>query len=265
MSSLVSTLRVLRVAGHVGYVDNTSIYTLRTWLAGWMTRVIAQVVFFALLGELVGDPAVTRFLVVGNLVLLAMMPTILGAVVIVWDRMKGVLPHIVATPSSATAALVGRLAFPVAEGVATTLLAAPVVLLVFDVPLAWADVPVLVGLLVVSVASAAGLASLLGAVLLHRTRWRNLGSNIVIFTMMVCCGVNVPLEATPDALAAVGRILPMTHGLLAIRAVVTDSATAVGPLVARELLIGAAWFAASLPMFGYLIRHGRRTGTLDHA
>lgn len=264
MNGVASTLRVLRVAGHVGYVDNTSIYTLRTWLAGWMTRVIAQVVFFALLGELVGDPDVTRFVVVGNLVMLAMMPTIMGAVVITWDRMKGVLPHIVATPSSATAALVGRLAFPAAEGVATTVLATPVVLLIFDVPLAWRDVPAVFGLLVLIVASAAGLASLLGAVLLHRTRWRNLGSNVTVFTMMVCCGVNVPLEATPDALAAVGRVLPMTHGLLAIRAVVTDTATAVGPLVARELITGAVWFAASLPLFDYLIRHGRRTGTLDH-
>jgi ABC-2 type transport system permease protein len=265
VSALASTMRVLRVAGHVGYVDNTSIYTLRTWLIGWMTRVVAQVVFFALIGRLVDDPDVTRFLVVGNLVMLAMMSTIMGAVVITWDRMKGVLPHMVAAPSSATAALIGRLAFPAAQGVATTLLATPIVLLLFDVPLEWREVPILTGLLLVTVASAAGLSSSLGALLLHRTRWRNLGSNITIFTMMVCCGVNVPLEATPDALAAVGRMLPMTHGLLAIRAVLSDTGAAIAPLVARELLTGAAWLAASLPLFAYLIRHGRKTGTLDHA
>lgn len=265
MSQLSATLRVLGSAAHVGYADMTSIYTLRTWLVGWMTRVIAQVVFFTLLGELVEDPAVTRFLLIGNLVLLAMLPTIMGAVVIVWDRMKGVLPFIVGSPAAATAALVGRVAWPAAEGVATVVLAAPIVLLLCDVPVALADVPTLVGLLCLTVASAAGLASLLGALLLHGTRWRNLGSNTVVFGMMVCCGVNVPLEATPDALAAVGRILPMTHGLLAIRAVVTDAPVAVAPLIAREAITGLAWFAASLPAFALLIRSGRRTGTLDHS
>lgn len=259
----MNTLRVLRVAAHVGYVDKTSIYTPWTWIAGWMTRVIAQVVFFSLLGALIEDPAVTRFLVIGNLVMLAMMPTVMGAVVITWDRMKGVLPHIVAAPASSTAALAGRLTSSVVEGVVTALLAAPVILLLFDVPVRFVDVPALVGLLVLSAVSAAGLASLLGAVLLLRTRWRNLGSNLAVFAMMVCCGVNVPPEATPDALATVGQILPMTHGLIAIRSIMDSTATALGPLIVRELLTGGAWFVASLPMFAYLIHHGRATGTLD--
>lgn len=262
MSGLPATVRVVREAAIVGYADMTSIYTLRTWFGGWMIRVVAQVVFFALFGELVEDPDATRFIVVGNLLVLAMMPTVMGAVVITWDRMKGVLPAIVATPTSSTAALAGRVLWPATEGAATALLAAPLALWLFDVPVALTDVPVLVVLLVVTVLSAAGLASFVGAVLLHRTRWRNLGSNTAIFTMMAACGVNVPLEQTPTVLAAVGGVLPLTHGLLAVRAVL-DGTWGIGPLMARELATGAIWFALSLPMFAYLVRVGRQRGTLD--
>lgn len=256
-------LAVARGAALVGFRDNQAIFTVGTWLSGWLLRVVAQVIFFALIGRLVDDPDVTTFLVVGNVAMLAAMTAMRGARLLPGERMRGTLPGYIAAPVTHIAALIPRLAYNIADAALTVVLAAPIVFALFEVSLpAAAILPALAIVALVSATSGA-LAAFAGALLLWRTRLRHVGTNVVTFSMMVCCGVNVPIGATPEGLAAVGWALPLTRGLQALRHVLAggDLDATVG-LLAGEALTGLAWLAGSIPIYLATANRGRRTGNL---
>jgi ABC-2 type transport system permease protein len=69
--SLRANLTTLRYAIAAGWADFAVVYTWRTWTAGWLTRVLCQVAFFALIGRLLGSAERTQFLLVGNAALIA--------------------------------------------------------------------------------------------------------------------------------------------------------------------------------------------------
>jgi ABC-2 type transport system permease protein len=84
------------------------------------------------------------------------------------------------------------------------------------------------------------------------------------FLMLLLCGVNVPLDALPGALAAVGRALPLTHGIEAARAVAAGAPLhAVDHLIAQEALVGAAYGVAAYALLRLFEAEGRRRGTLE--
>jgi ABC-2 type transport system permease protein len=101
VSRVSGVLRVARHAVRSGFQDYQIIYTWKTWLAGWYVRVLAQVIFFALIGRLLGSDAQTHFLLVGNAAMLAAMAGIWGGINMTgWERGTGTLPLLVASPSS---------------------------------------------------------------------------------------------------------------------------------------------------------------------
>lgn len=84
------------------------------------------------------------------------------------------------------------------------------------------------------------------------------------YAMMVVCGVNFPLTALPPTLQAIGRLLPMTHGLLAMRLVVEGAPYAeILPLMGGEALIGIAYALAAWLLFVHRLRVARQTGAIE--
>jgi ABC-2 type transport system permease protein len=82
--------------------------------------------------------------------------------------------------------------------------------------------------------------------------------------MLLFCGVNIPLDVLPAWMAAIGRCLPLTHGIMAAREVAAGAPLAdVGGLVWTELGIGAAYAAAAYGLFRLLERESRRRAVLD--
>jgi ABC-2 type transport system permease protein len=53
---------LVKAAFIVGINDFRALYTWRTWLFGWLLRVIFQVLFFALIGRYLGKPATCTYL-----------------------------------------------------------------------------------------------------------------------------------------------------------------------------------------------------------
>jgi ABC-2 type transport system permease protein len=85
----VNVLRVLRYAALSGYHDYATIYTWKTWVAGWYVRVLAQVAFFALVGRLLGSDARVHYLLVGNAVMLAAIGGLFAVAGTTWERRQG--------------------------------------------------------------------------------------------------------------------------------------------------------------------------------
>jgi hypothetical protein len=65
---------------------------------------------------------------------------------------------------------------------------------------------------VVTTCSCVALGLLIGSIGL-RARDVFFGANLVYFTMLLVCGVNVANDALPGWLGAIGRCLPLTHGI----------------------------------------------------
>ena len=64
--------RIAHIVGYSAanaYADFRASYTWTSWTFGWLTRMLSQVCFFGLMGHLLGSPARTRYLVIGNAVL----------------------------------------------------------------------------------------------------------------------------------------------------------------------------------------------------
>lgn len=257
-------LRVARYASLTGAYDYRAIYSWKTWLTGWYLRVFSQVVFFALIGKLLHSQTQTRFLLVGNVVMLAAMQGVWSMNLLMWDRSNGVLPLLVASPSSAVIALAARGSYLIVDGVVSALGALAVAGPIFGLPLPWPRVLLVVPLVVLVGASAYAFGTFLGGVIL-RARWlSNLVSNVSVVALMALCGVNVPLDAYPAAARAVAEALPLTHGLLAIRAVFAGDLSTTAREAGLEAGVGAAWLLACLWTFDWLLGAGRRDGSIEY-
>jgi ABC-2 type transport system permease protein len=265
MSALATTANVMHHAFRAGLADYRAIFTWKSWLAGWMVRVIAQVSFFALLGERIGDDQKTFYLLVGNSILIAALTGVFSLNMTSSERWAGTLPLLVASPSSPVIVFSARGSYLAVDGALSALAALFIAGPIFGMDLPWPQV-----LAVVPITAVVGLASFCFGTFLAGIvfRFRNINSLVVLSThvsLMAACGVNVPLSYYPEALEWFSRVLPVTNGLLAIRGVLdgTDAATILG-YTALEAAVAAGWMTLALASFNQLAARGRRDGSLDY-
>jgi ABC-2 type transport system permease protein len=110
------------------------------------------------------------------------------------------------------------------------------------------------------------LGTFLGGLVLRAMSTRNLVANITTGTMLAVCGVNVPVEYFPDPVSWFAHLLPVTHGLEAIRDLLAGAGPSeILPNVGLELLVGAGWFGLALLTFNRLAENGRRDGSIEFA
>jgi len=224
---------------------------------------VTQLLFFAYLGRFTGlrDDA---FFVVGNAIQATAMGGVFAMTMTIGnERHFGTLGPLLASPANRAALFLGR-SVPVVLNaliVSAVVFAAGLVLLDFSLPAS--RIPALGVVVLVTASATTGLGLLLGAIGL-RAREVIFAGNLVYFLMLLLCGVNVPLDVLPGWLEAVGRSLPLTHGLEAARRVAGGAALGdVGGLVATEASVGAAYAVAGLVLFRLLEVESRRRASLD--
>jgi ABC-2 type transport system permease protein len=265
MTAAATTLNVMRHAFRAGLADYRAIFTWRSWVLGWMVRVIAQVSFFALIGERVANDRSAFYLLVGNALAVAAQTGVFSLNMTSSERWAGTLPLLVASPSSPVVVFSARGAYLAVDGALSALGALFIAGPLFGMPLPWPRVLLVVPLTgIVSIAAFCFGTFLAGIVF----RYREINSLVVNATyvgLMTACGVNVPLSYYPAALEWVSHFLPLTNGLLAIREVLAGAAagTIVGH-AALELAVGVGWMTAALASFNQLASRGRLDGTLDY-
>jgi ABC-2 type transport system permease protein len=263
---LVERCRVLGYAALSGLHDYAATFTLRTWLLGWFLRVLAQVVFFALIGRLVGSTETTRFLLVGNAIALATSCAMIAVPATTWERSAGTLPLVIACPTSPALVFLGRSVHTILDGLASSLGSFVLVGLLFGLPLPWPRVFWVAPLTLLVTVSAYLLATFLGALVLRAVHIRNLVANIAIYTLLTLGGANLPPDSYPPVLNAVSVALPLRHGLEAIRGLLTG--TSVGPIIRNamlEAMVGLAWLGLSVLLFHHFAESGRRDGSIEYA
>jgi len=179
------------------------------------------------------------------------------------ERNYGTLSPVLATPASRPALFLGRALPVIANGLVVSAFGFGVGLVLLEFELGLNQVPALATVLVVTVTSCTGLGMLLGSIGL-RARDVFFASNLVYFLMLLVCGVNIPVEELPGWMEAVGRAIPLTHGIEAAREIAAGAALGeVSGLVWTELAIGLAYVAAAFALFRVFEVQGRRNAALE--
>jgi ABC-2 type transport system permease protein len=263
MSRVRTAPTVLRYAVASGFADFAVVYTWRGWLFGWLSRVLCQVAFFALIGRLLGSATATRYLLIGNAVLIAVIESTLVIASSQAERRAGTLPLLLAAPTSLALVFTGRGVQWLASGTASASIALFALAPAFGVRLPLPGALLAVPLIAAVSASAYALGLCLAALVLRAGQLRNLVGNLTWWLIGLGAGVQVPATFWPRWLRVVAAGLPATHGLHAIRAVTGGDWAAALRGAALELAVGSGWLALAVLAFHRFARRARRHGNVD--
>jgi len=248
----------------VGWSDFRDFWSLRSWLFGWMLRILTNAFAWVLVGRMLGSAERQDYLLVGNAVAVGATSALWASNASGWSRFDGTHPLMVVAPSSLFPATVGRTSVWLFNGIATSLATFLVLALAFGYrpPLAGALlVPPLVALVCMSTF---GFALFLGSVIGRHIRLRNLVLDITGTLFVALCGVSVPVTFWPKPIQALVQVLPLTHGLAAIRGVLN---LAPARYIVREslfeALVAAVWLVVSLRMLDRIAESGRSDGSIE--
>ncbi|MFN0154104.1 MAG: ABC transporter permease [Gaiella sp.] len=179
------------------------------------------------------------------------------------ERFFGTLPALLGSPASRAAVFAGRTVPYILNGLVVSVFGFGVAWLLLDVTPARGGLPGVGLAVLVTTVSGVALGALIGSIGLW-ARDVFFGANLVYLLMLLVCGVNVANEELPGWLGAIGRALPLTHGIEAARVLARGGTLgeAAGD-IGWELLIGVAYGIAVFVVFRLLERESRRRAALD--
>jgi ABC-2 type transport system permease protein len=259
---MIGTVRVLRWSIASAFADFRAIYTWKTWIFAWLLRVLCQVAFYALIGRLLGSHAAVEYLLIGNAVFVGIASVLFIVPSTAWERATGTFPLLVASPTMPFVVFAGRSVQWLFDALSVSIVSLVGISALFGVRVPLAVIPVAVPILLVSFLSVYWFGLTIGGFILGRPTLRNVVGNVAGLTIMILGGVQVPTTFWPEWLQWVAHGLPASHGLLALRQLISGNGDVAG-LVALELVVGLAWFIVAAATFRVLSERGRRTGAIE--
>lgn len=258
--------RVLASAAHLSLGEFFSLYPPKLYFVAWVPRVLFQLAFFSLLAGFLGGPDYLAFVVIGTVA----HATYIGALgftvaSITWEQGAGTIPLLVAAPTTPLLVLVGRNLAMLGNGIVSGLIILPLAVAVLGLELSFGQLLAAALILVVITGSVYTFGLLLGGFVLRFAEYRNVASSLATIALTFLSGVYVPVTALPTWIQPLSEILPVTHGLRALRQVTlgTSDANLVALQLSAEILVGVAYFVVSQVSFAYFLRRARTAGTLD--
>lgn len=262
----VKYLRVIAAAARGALADMRTIYTPFTWTVGWLGRIIMQVIFFALIGTLLGSEQAVVYLFIGQAVMATVIECFLAIPSTTWERRAGTLALLIASPGPLWPVFVGRSLQWIPSGVATSTIVLLAVGPFFGLTWSLGAALLLVPTLAVVAITSYAVALTLAAVVLRGPRWRNVISNVAVLITMLLCGATVPNSIWPAWLQVAGQALPVTHALAGVRMLEDVGPTpAFWPVLGLALVLGLVWYALAAFTFKHFGETARRNGTIDFA
>lgn len=266
MSALRAWLRVVGPAARIGFAEYRAHHTVRSWLSGWAVRVVFQVVYFTTAGVVIGDEDTVQYLAVGNIVAVLTLESAGAMMFIAGERRSGALPLMVASPGSHLVALLSRSLNAPLSGLLSSAVVFVLVVPLFDIPLPGAGTLLLLPVLLVCALSTYCYAACASALIVRFPNLNWFMLNMSYLILMAFAGINVPVSFWPAPIGAVANVLPVTHGLDAVRRLLDPSGTfdvaAVLADVALEVAVGFGWITCAAVAMHLLVENGRRSGAL---
>ncbi|MEV6581973.1 hypothetical protein AB0M92_27840 [Streptomyces sp. NPDC051582] len=255
---------VLQLVGYgalAAYQDYRAMFTWRSWLGGWVVRLLCQVLFFANLGQLLGSPGQQGYLALGNAVVLGPLGALGVVTSTVGELRSGTLQFLLISRTPPFLALASRGLHWVTDGLLTSTVALLTVHLLLPVPLHWAALPAILGVNLLMTLGVYCLALCLSGAALRKPESRMYLTVATTITLLLVAGVNTPVPRS-GVLAGIAAVLPVSHGLAAVRQLALDG-TLPATLVLQEALVLAGWAAAGFLLLTHGLRHTVRSGALS--
>ena len=264
MTATRAFLRVFFVGGLISYRALFNWIRPAIYIPSMLGAPVFQILFFTYLGRYSGVRN-DAFFVVGNAVQVCSMSAIYAmTMALANERNFQTLSPLLATPANRIALVLGRGIPVIVNGLVVSMFGFAVGVVLLHFRPGWNNVPALGLILVVTVTSCTGLGMLLGSLGL-RIRDVFFVSNLAYFLMLLFCGINVPLDALPGWMQAVGNAVPLTHGVEAARMLVAGGtlAGAAGSQLAAEAAVGTVYIVVAFALFRYFEWQGRSAGVFE--
>jgi ABC-2 type transport system permease protein len=261
--ALAAWVNVVRFGVISSFEDYRRLFTWQSWILGWLSRLVAQVLFFAMLGRLVGSPADMRYIAIGNAVFLAP----LGALGVVsstaQERRSGTLHLLMTTPTDPLVVIMSRGLYWLFDGLLTALVALGIVSALLDLNVQDGNTALLVAGVLAMSCSTYTMAVALSGISIRWPQARTFVTSTVTIGLLSGTGINWPMPQK-GALSAVLHLLPVANSLPVARAAVDGAPLSQASLLrlGAELLVGIGWLAAAHFAVVTSIRHQVRTGRL---
>jgi ABC-type multidrug transport system permease subunit len=260
---MTAAVRVFVVGGGISYRALFNWISPGMYVTTMLGSPLFQILFFVYLGRYAGSQD-DSFFIVGNAIQIAAMAGIYGMTMgIANERQYGTLQPLLATPANRLAIFTGRALPFVANGILVSLFGFTMSWVLLDFRPADGSLPGLVLAIAVTTCSCVALGMLIGSIGL-RARDVFFGANLVYFLMLLVCGVNIANDDLPNWLGAIGRCLPLTHGIEAARQIAAGTPVGdVSGLLWTEAGIGLAYATAAYVLFRVFEAEGRRRASLE--
>jgi len=227
-------------------------------------RILLQSLFFVFLAKAAGGDALARFALIGNGIQIAVFMVMLSMEeVIEAEKWNNTFEYLIAAPASWFPTMLGKSMSYFGDALIAATVSFGALIPLLNIQIAFANLLRAVPVILLIVASASALGWTIGAFSLP-IRYGYRICNLMAYAMMVFCGVNFPLSALPPAVQTIGNLLPVTHGLQAVRALIDGASYAsVLPEVGAEVVIALVFSAVAWLMFGFRLRVTRERGTFE--
>jgi ABC-2 type transport system permease protein len=256
--------RILRCAAISALADLRATYTWKTWTFAWLLRILTQVTLFAFIGKLIGSPATLAYLVIGNSVFVTADIVMLVTASTTWERMDGTLTLLVCAPASSFVVFAGRSIQWLLDGLACSTVSLLLLTRLLGVHLPPLNSVLALPVVAITGASVYCFGLVLGGLALRAMSARNIIGRLGSILLMVVTGVQVPTSFWPAPVQAVAQLLPLTHGLRAVRELLAGARP--GPIIgnlALEIAVGTGWALVAVLTYWRFVVHGRQTGSLE--
>jgi len=258
----MNALRVFRYGLLVGARDFLVFWTWKTWLGGWMLRILTSVLVWVLVGRLLNSPSTLNYLLIGNAATAGLGTWAVAAAA--WDRYSGTYPLLVIAPANLAWAIMGRMSIWMFGWIVSSLLTFAFLFAIFDLRPHWqaiAALPAMVALLSVSTFF---FSAFLGSFANLVPPLRNAIGWALVFGLMTLTGVTVPITFWSTGVQVIASLLPVTHGLQALRLIMSDGPSAqIWSAIGLELLVATSWLILAVMSFNRFAERGRANGSIE--
>ena len=251
------------MAARCGWREFRVIYRWRTYIFGWLIRVVAQIAFIASIGLLVDSREIVDRLALGSACASAALAAVFVIPMTAAERYLGTAPLLVISPAGLTPAIFGRAAERVIDGIVSgTVAITAVVAVIYHEPLGWPGYLLTPIVAAVTTLSSCGLALVIAVIVLFAPQVRNLLSNIVFMLLLLISGAAIPFRLG-GVFGDLAAVLPIDHALAAERALLRSNIPATWQELGLECLVAVGWLAIAVTAARLAGRLSTRFGGLD--
>ena len=244
--------------------DFFALYPIREYVTTWLPRGLFQLAFFALIAQVIGGPQLAAFALVGTAAQVTYQTAFTSVTSsVIREQGIGTVPLLVAAPSNPLLVFSARNSAMAGHGVLSGLLPFAVGLPFLGIPFDLGRIALAILMILVIALGAYGFGVMLGSAALWWRGYHNVLSSLAGTAVTILSGAYIPRHTLPDWAQAIGEVLPVTHGLQALRAALAGAPEAMTVPVLYELAIATASLLVAQLAFGRFLSLARRAGTLD--